>query len=214
MYSQMLEQFYWECENRPDHRHSPEVERILSDDPFFEKPENLTPEKIQENLEWWEEFTKSPVIKFLRRAEVIADKFNEMELKENEHPYRWEDRKLWKDLPYVPGLDGRPMPRKAIKTKKESDDKFWDFARQFFFGLWGFRQRPYPSSRPIDVAQAIGYKNLERRYYDCELFLLPPISDLDSILLIGSLSLLEGINAYKHEELGTKGVVAITLQHH
>ncbi|KAL8036774.1 hypothetical protein ABFX02_12G180500 [Erythranthe guttata] len=64
------------------------------------------------------------------------------------------------------GLDGRPMPRKAIKTKRESDDKFWDFARQFFFGLWGFRQRPYPPGRPIDVSQAIGYKKLENRYYD------------------------------------------------
>ncbi|KAI0511484.1 hypothetical protein KFK09_012114 [Dendrobium nobile] len=166
MYSQMLEQFHWECEHRPDYRHTPAVERILADDPFFEKPENLTPEKIQENLKWWEEFKKNPVVKFLRRAEVIADKINEMELKENEHPYRWEDRKLWKALPHVPGPDGRPMPRKAIKTKRESDDKFWDFARQFFFGLWGFRQRPYPTSRPIDVAQAIGYKNLERRYYD------------------------------------------------
>lgn len=65
-------------------------------------------------------------------------------------------------------LDGRPMPRKAIKTKKQSDDKFWDFARQFFFGLWGFQKRPYPPGRPIDVAQAIGYERLEKRYYDCE----------------------------------------------
>lgn len=66
------------------------------------------------------------------------------------------------------GLDGRPMPRKSIKTRKESDDKFWDFTKQFFFGLWGFRQRPYPSGRPIDVAQAIGYQRLENRYYDCK----------------------------------------------
>lgn len=73
-----------------------------------------------------------------------------------------------KAVPHVTGLDGRPMPRKAIKTKQESDDKFWDFARQFFFGLWGFRQRPYPPGRPIDVAQAIGYKRLEKRYYDCK----------------------------------------------
>ncbi|KAI8001570.1 hypothetical protein LOK49_LG09G02721 [Camellia lanceoleosa] len=58
------------------------------------------------------------------------------------------------------------MPRKAIQTKRQSNDKFWDFARQFFFGLWGFWQRPYPPRRPIDVAQAIGYKKLENRYYD------------------------------------------------
>lgn len=68
------------------------------------------------------------------------------------------------------GPDGRPMPRKAIKSKRESDDKFWDFARQFFFGLWGFRQRPYPPGKPIDVAQAIGYKKLEKRYYDCKFY--------------------------------------------
>lgn len=73
-----------------------------------------------------------------------------------------------KAVPNVTGLDGRPMPRKAIKSKRESDDKFWDFARQFFFGLWGFRQRPYPPGRPIDVAQAIGYKKLDKRYYDCK----------------------------------------------
>lgn len=165
----MLEQYYWECEHRPDWRHTSEVERILSEDPLFEKKENPTPEEIEENRRWWDEFNQSPVVQFLRRAEVIADKINEMELKANERPYRREDRELWKKLPHVPGLDGRQMPRKAIRTKRESDDKFWDFARQFFFGLWGFRQRPYPPGRPIDVAQAIGYKNLEKRYYDCEL---------------------------------------------
>lgn len=164
----MLEQLWWECEHRPDYRHTPEVERIITEDPFIVKKENPTQEEIEENKQWWDGFNSSPVVQFLRRAEKIADIMNEMELKENEHPYRWEDRKLWKKLPHVPGLDGRPMPRKAIKTKKESDDKFWDWARQFFFGLWGFRQRSYPPGRPIDVAQAIGYKRLEKRYYDCE----------------------------------------------
>lgn len=144
------------------------MDRILTEDPFFEDKPNATPEEIEENKKWWDEFNSSPVVKFLRRAEEIADKINEMELKENERPYRKEDWKLWKKLPHVPGLDGRPMPRKAIKTKRESDDKFWDWARQFYFGLWGFRQRPYPPERPIDVAQAIGYERLEKRYYDCE----------------------------------------------
>lgn len=111
----------------------------------------------------------SPVVQFLLRAEEIADAMNEMELKENESPYHKEDEKLWKALPHVIGPDGRPMPRKALRTKQEADDKFWDFARQFFFGLWGFRQRPYPPCKPIDAAQSIGYKNLERRYYDCKL---------------------------------------------
>lgn len=107
----------------------------------------------------------------MARAEEINNQLNEMELKENENPYRDEDKKLWKAIPHVTGLDGRPMPRKAIKTREESDDKFWDFARQFFFGLWGFRQRPYPPGKPNDVAQAIGYKRLEKRYYDCKIYL-------------------------------------------
>ena len=154
----------------PDYRHAPEVERILNEDPNFEKKENATEEEIRENEKWWNEFRSSPVVQFMARAEEIATKMNEMEIEENANPYWDEDKKLWQAVPLVPGLDGRPMPRKAIKTKKESDDKFWDFARQFFFGLWGFRQRPYPPGRPIDVAQAIGYKRLEKRYYDCEFF--------------------------------------------
>ncbi|XP_047982187.1 protein TIC 56, chloroplastic [Salvia hispanica] len=165
-YTQMLEQFYWECENLPDYRHRPEVEKILQEDPIIEKKENPTQEEIEENERWWAEFKSSPVVQFLTRAEEIADKINELELQENSVPYKKEDKKYWQAVPNVIGLDGRPMPRKAIKTRQESDDKFWDFARQFFFGLWGFRQRPYPPGRPIDVAQAIGYKALERRYYD------------------------------------------------
>lgn len=165
-YRKMVDQFFWECENLPDYRHAPEVEKILNDDPIFEKKENPTEEEIKENERVLQEIRNSPVMQFLVRAEEIADKMNELELKENENPYHKEDQELWKAIPHVPGLDGRPMPRKSLKTKKEADDKFWDFARQFFFGLWGFKQRPYPSGRPIDVAQAIGYKRLEKRYYD------------------------------------------------
>ncbi|CAN6576077.1 unnamed protein product [Malus baccata var. baccata] len=165
-YTQMLERFFWECENDPDYRHAPEVEKILNEDPIFEKKENPTEEELRENERFWKEFRESPVVKFLAQAEKIADMVNELELKENDRPYRDEDKKLWQAVPHVIGPDGRPMPRKAIKTRQESDDKFWDFARQFFFGLWGFRQRPYPPGRPIDVAQAIGYKRLEKRYYD------------------------------------------------
>lgn len=168
-YMKMLEQFYWESENRPDYRHTPEVEKILNeDDSIFEKKDNPTPEEVEENKKWWNEFRDSPVVQFLQQAHEIADKLNETELKENSSPYRGEDDKYWKAIPNVMGLDGRPMPRKAIKTDEESNDKFWDFTKQFFFGLWNFKQRPYPRGRPIDVAQAIGFKQLESRYYDCK----------------------------------------------
>lgn len=96
-YTQMLEQFYWECENLPDYRHTPEVERILNndDDSIFEKRENATPEEIEENEKLVEQLRASPVVQFLARAEEIADKINELELKANSVPYRKEDKKLW-----------------------------------------------------------------------------------------------------------------------
>ncbi|CAH9071521.1 unnamed protein product, partial [Cuscuta epithymum] len=137
----MLDQFYWECENLLDYRHSLEVEKILKEDPVFEKKENPTEEEIGENEKWLTELMESPVVQFLARAKEIGDQLNEDALKDNLAPYKNEDKKLWEALPNVLGLDGRPMPRKSIKTKEESDDKFWDFAQQFFFGLWGFRQR-------------------------------------------------------------------------
>ncbi|RDX64230.1 Protein TIC 56, chloroplastic, partial [Mucuna pruriens] len=167
-YEQMARQVLWECENLPDYRHTPEVEKILKDrdDSIFEKREDATEEEIRENAEMVEKLRSSPLVQFIARAEEILDAKNEMELEENERPYHSEDWDLWKNLPHVIGLDGRPMPRKAQKTRQEADDKFWDFARQFFFGLWNFRQRPYPPGKPIDAAQSIGYKNLEKRYYD------------------------------------------------
>ncbi|KAI4331612.1 hypothetical protein MLD38_029786 [Melastoma candidum] len=55
--------------------------------------------------------------------------------------------------------------RQAAGSWLPCDDKFCYFVRQFLFGLWGSRQRPYPPGKPIDVAQAIGYKRLVKRYY-------------------------------------------------
>ncbi|KAK9920352.1 hypothetical protein M0R45_028907 [Rubus argutus] len=93
-YTQLLEQFFWECENLPDYRHTPEVDKILNDDPIWEKKENPTEEKLKENEKFWKEFRASPVVQFLARAEQISDKINDMELKENEKPRRSEDKKL------------------------------------------------------------------------------------------------------------------------
>jgi hypothetical protein len=42
-------------------------------------------------------FQASPVVQFLARAEEIADKINELELKENDRPYCKEDKKLWQN---------------------------------------------------------------------------------------------------------------------
>ncbi|CAA2973385.1 Hypothetical predicted protein [Olea europaea subsp. europaea] len=61
--------------------------------------------------------------RFLAQAEEVANKLNDLELKENSTPYRREEKKLWQALPNVIWLDGRPMPRKSIKSKEESDDK-------------------------------------------------------------------------------------------
>lgn len=124
---------------------------------------------MNENEEFMETMRNNPVIEFLMRAEFVADKMHEIELKKNEKPFKREDRDVWKKVPNVIGLDGRPMPRKS-QTRFTAKAKFWDFARQFYLGIWGFWQRPYPSGKPIDAAQAIGYKKLERRYYDCKFF--------------------------------------------
>lgn len=132
---------------------------------MFEKKKEPTQEELEENEKWWSEFRGNPLIQFLSQAEEIGDKLNEFELEENFFPLDREVEKIWDAVPNVIGLDGRPMPRMAM-DEDTANDKFWDFARQFFFGLWGYKQRPYPAGRPIDVAQAIGYQELEKRYYD------------------------------------------------
>ncbi|KAM7262800.1 hypothetical protein ACFE04_000483 [Oxalis oulophora] len=201
-YEKMLDQFFWESENLPDHRHTPEVDKLLNEDPVFENKQNPTEDEVKENEKWWEEFRENPVVQFMSQAERIADKINEIEREENSIPYRFEDRKIWQSVPHVKGPDGRPMVRKAIQTRKESDDKFWDFARQFFFGLWGFRQRPYPPGRPIDVAQAIGYKRLEKRYYDCEYQFLSFMFDLIRLLLFAEVVIMRSGGFYYKDRLG------------
>lgn len=95
-YSKMVDQFFWECENLPDYRHTPEVERLLNEDPYFEKKDNPTQQEIEENENWWREFRSSPVVQFLTQAERIADQINDTGLKNNTRPYKDEDKDLWK----------------------------------------------------------------------------------------------------------------------
>ncbi|KAK2432632.1 protein TIC 56, chloroplastic [Trifolium repens] len=156
-FTQLVKQFFYECQKIPNHRHTPQVEKILNPNP--------TEQEINQNVEFMDKLFENPVIQFLMRAEYIADKMNEIEVKKNDKPFRKEDRDIWKKVPNVIGLDGRPMPRKALR-RNSARDTFWDFARQFYFGLWGFWQRHYPPGKPNDAAQAIGYKRLEKRYYD------------------------------------------------
>ncbi|KAL5072833.1 hypothetical protein RYX36_011817 [Vicia faba] len=164
-FTKMVQQFFYECENLPDHRNTPQVEKILNENDAFESNPNATEQEMNENEEFMETVRNNPVIQFLMRAEFIVDKMHEIEMKKNEKPYRKEDRDVWKKVPNVIGLDGRPMPRKS-QSRFTGHAKFWDFARQFYLGIWGFWQRPYPSGKPIDAAQTMGYKRLEKRYYD------------------------------------------------
>lgn len=100
-YEQLARQVLWECENLPDHRHTPEVDKILADndaafggnndDSVFVLREDATEEEVRENAELVERLRSSPVVQFMARAEEILDKMNEMELKENERPYHKED---------------------------------------------------------------------------------------------------------------------------
>ena len=111
---------------------------------------------LQPLQEKTQDFRASSVVQFLARREEVAVEINRMELKENEEPFRKEDKKLWQALPHVIGLDERPMPRKGIKTREESDDKFWDFTKQFFFGLWGFPRDLIGRVDPLMLLRLLG----------------------------------------------------------
>ncbi|KAH9309324.1 hypothetical protein KI387_037235, partial [Taxus chinensis] len=139
----------------------------LNEDPLFDYKENPTPEEVEENKKVWEKIGNNKFVKFLAKSDEYADIELQEELEENKLPFWPEDESLWKALPNVPQpYSGLPMPKKAIKRSIEAQDKFWDFMKQYLFGLWQYKQRPYPPCRPIDVTQAIGTEYLSARYYD------------------------------------------------
>lgn len=133
---------------------------LLDDTP--RKPKELTAEE-KARLKKAEE---SLFGKFLLKSQERTRRENEEELRRNAKPFRREDWALWKKLPFVPGLNGLPLPRKAVASENEASNKFFAFMKQFHFGLWGYRQHPYPPEKPWDVQQALGTKFLNRRYYD------------------------------------------------
>ncbi|KAJ7539622.1 hypothetical protein O6H91_11G102000 [Diphasiastrum complanatum] len=162
-----LERFRCELKYRPDYINSPEVDAELQDNGYVEKREGATPEQIAENERLREEFKKSKLVRFLLRSEELTERRLEEERRRNSTPARREDTKFWRSLPPVPGpYGGPPIPRKALNGQEVVQAKIFDFFKQFQFGLWGYRQRPYPPERPIDVQQALGYKWLDKRYSD------------------------------------------------
>jgi hypothetical protein len=169
-YMERFEQFKREQEGDvEDPRYSEEVEQDLREDPYFEPPGVATDEEIRENAELLEKFKDSEMARFLLRSEELRARELAREIRANATPTRPEDAELWKKLPLVPGpYGGPPIPRKALTTDEEVQGRFWDFFKQFQFGLWGYRQRPYPPERPIDVQQVLGYKWLDKRYADCK----------------------------------------------
>ncbi|KAG6556945.1 hypothetical protein Mapa_001360 [Marchantia paleacea] len=166
-WQERLEQYNYEEEFRPDPRYDSDVEEDLTSTGFFRKKEATTPEEIAENARQIEEFKNSPMVKFLLRVEDQKEEELATERLRNNLPPRKEDVKLWQSLPFVPGPDGGPgMPRLALKSEEEVQARFWDFFKQFGFGLWGYKQRPYPIHKPCDVQQALGYNWLDKRYAD------------------------------------------------
>eukprot|EP00850_Spirogloea_muscicola_P009095 SM000050S17020 [mRNA] locus=s50:395020:397039:- [translate_table: standard] len=108
------------------------------------------------------------MLRFLRRSEELAARERAEEARSSARPARREDAAAWRHLPPVPGPFGGGwwLPRKSIRTTEEARDKVFDFFKQLQFGLWGYRQRPYPLEKPLDVQQALGFHWLERRYFD------------------------------------------------
>lgn len=134
---------------------------------LFDQKASPVPEELEENKKLWEKIGGSKLVKFLAESEEQGDLELKKELKENELPYWPEDHSLWKALPKVPQpFSGRPMPKYAYHTKKEAKNAFWDFMKQYLFGLWVYRQRPYPPGKPINVTQALGTTHLDARYLD------------------------------------------------
>eukprot|EP00271_Cylindrocystis_brebissonii_P016850 TRINITY_DN4149_c0_g1_i1.p1 TRINITY_DN4149_c0_g1~~TRINITY_DN4149_c0_g1_i1.p1 ORF type:complete len:410 (-),score=93.76 TRINITY_DN4149_c0_g1_i1:839-2068(-) len=110
---------------------------------------------------------KSGMFKFLLKSEERTAREAEQARQMNNSPLRKEDTKLWRSLPPVPDPWGGPaLVRRAISSPEEASSKVLQFMQNFQFGLWGFRQRPFPPEKPFDVQQALGFKFLNRRYYD------------------------------------------------
>lgn len=166
-----LEQYKLEDKYLPDYKNFPEVDEELQSDGIFEPAK--TPEEIEANRKEIEEFKNSPMVKFLLKSEeTTAQEIAEERLRNNT-PTRKDDAKMWRALPHVPGPYGGPgLPRKALNTEEDVQKRFWDFFKQFQFGLWGYKQRPYPPEKPIDVQQVLGYNWLDKRYFDCACLLL------------------------------------------
>lgn len=161
-----FEQYQLEELYRPDYTKFPEVEEEAKKTGYYsDKP--LTPAEVAKHDEIMEKLPKSEVYQFLLKCENMRLKQNADAIAENSHPYRPEDKQLWQALPHVPApYSGRPMPRMAIKSRAQAQATFWDFFKEFQFGLWGYRQRPYPPEKPNDIQQMLGYKWLDKRYAD------------------------------------------------
>ncbi|MCO5609043.1 hypothetical protein L7F22_063264 [Adiantum nelumboides] len=170
------EQYKLEDELRPDYTKLPGVEKEVKRSPYFTDKPPSSPEAIDREKRIREELPKSEIFQLLLRAQRKQKKKNEEAIARNSRPYRPEDTKLWQSLPHVPHpASGLPMPRMAIKTFEQGQATFWDFFKQFHFGLWGYRQRPYPIEKPNDIQQMLGYKWLDKRYADCKSVLAMPI---------------------------------------
>ncbi|KAI5054736.1 hypothetical protein GOP47_0029881 [Adiantum capillus-veneris] len=161
------EQYKLEAELRPDYTKFPGVEEERKRSPFFTNKPPSTPEAAARERRVREELPKAEIFQLLRRAQHRREKKNAEAIARNSRPYRPEDTKLWQSLPHVPHpVSGLPMPRMAIKSFEQAQATFWDFFKQFHFGLWGYRQRPYPIEKPNDIQQMLGYKWLDKRYAD------------------------------------------------
>ncbi|CAM6099556.1 unnamed protein product [Calypogeia fissa] len=166
-WEERLEQYNYEEMYKPDPRYDSDIEEELTRSEFFKKRQAETPEEIEQNKKEIEQFKNSPMVQFLIRAEELNESELAKERLRNNQPTRKEDAKFWKSLPHVPGPYGGPaLPRMALNSETEIQARFWDFFKQFGFGLWGYKQRPYPISKPCDVQQVLGYKWLDKRYAD------------------------------------------------
>lgn len=161
-----FEQYQREIVERPDYGRCPEVDAEMNKKPFVVRRVG-TREELEADRKLAKSVLESSTFHFLRRCQERRRRINAEEVLRNNRPYRPEDTKLWRALPPVPNPNnGAPMPRMTIKSKARAQATFWDFFKHFQFGLWGYKQRPYPPEKPMDIQQVLGFKWLDKRYAD------------------------------------------------
>lgn len=156
-----------ELRKRWEQRHEA-VELDDSAPPKYVHDGPATKEELEENRKLYERMSESKTLRFLLKSEELTQRHREEEIRRYEAPLHSEEKKLWKNLPLIPGPHGEgKLVRLGLANHKDkAAGVFLDFFKNFHFGLWGYQQKQHPVQKPFDIQQVMGGKFLEKRYLD------------------------------------------------